>query len=66
MSMNKLIHESRVEVMKFTVCEFSAVEDAKPTVLETETQQMQWCVFLLPETASYSHREGKWTKVYDN
>lgn len=28
------------------VCEFGAVEDAKPTVLETETQQMKLCVFV--------------------
>lgn len=48
MGMNKFIHESRGEVMKFTVwfCEFSAVKDAKPTVLESETQKMSECVFV--------------------
>lgn len=48
MSMNKFIHESRGKVMKFTVwfCEFSALKDAKPAVLESETQKMSECIFV--------------------
>lgn len=47
MGMNKFIHESRGEVMKFTVwfCEFSAVKDAKPTVRSLKPRKCQ-CVFV--------------------